>query len=61
VCCPQTERVLRDEICNIPHTTLLADLKTIDRVGEAIAKVKKHVHELVRTGNNNTGRTRKIA
>lgn len=60
VCCPQTERVLRDEICNIPHTTLLADLKTIDRVAEAIAKVKKHAHELVRTGDN-TGRARKIA
>ena len=52
VCCPHTERVLREEICNIPHLALLAGASIIERIGEAILKIKENSHALLKSTNS---------
>lgn len=47
VSCPVTERVLADECITLGHTNLLADRRTLDRIVEAVAKIKDNVDELL--------------
>jgi dTDP-4-amino-4,6-dideoxygalactose transaminase len=44
--CPVAERVFEDELCSLPHVALLADDQTIDRIAEAVRKVKENAEEL---------------
>lgn len=44
--CPVTERVLREELCTMSHTTLLADRPKLAKIAEAVAKIKDNLDEL---------------
>jgi len=44
--CPVAERVFAEELCVFGHTMLLADRADLDRVAEAVAKIKANPDEL---------------
>ena len=45
--CPATERIVRESLCTLIHTTLLADRATLGRIADAVAKIKDNVDELL--------------
>jgi dTDP-4-amino-4,6-dideoxygalactose transaminase len=45
--CPVAERVLREQLCSIGHTTLLSSRSNLVKIAEAAMKIKEHVSELL--------------
>jgi len=44
--CPVAERVFAEELCVFGHSLLLAERRDLDRIAEAVAKIKKYADEL---------------
>ena len=60
VCCPHTERVLSEEVCNLPHTALLADSATVEQISAAILKIKENVRELMSASNHTARKSKPV-
>jgi len=48
--CPRAERIIREELVSLHHVALMAGDETIDRIAEAVDKVKDNVDELLQAG-----------
>ena len=44
---PNAERVMAEELVSLHHVALLADNETLDRIAEAVGRVKENVDELL--------------
>lgn len=45
--CPVAERLATEQICTLAHQVLLRDDATLDRIAEAVAKVRENFRELL--------------
>ena len=54
--CPHAERAATKTICTLSHPLLLADRKSLSRIVEAVAKVKKNADELAVLEKKGRGR-----
>ena len=57
--CPVAERALAEELISLGHTNLLADRKTLDKIVQAVAKVKDNVDELLPAGKSRSTNKRR--
>jgi hypothetical protein len=47
IACPQAERIMSEELVSLHHVALMAGDEAIDRIAEAVGKVKDNVDELL--------------
>ena len=46
VCCPNAEKVYKDEVCSFPHAMFLGELDEIDLILAALRKIRENRDEL---------------